>query len=99
MKGKDQQLLEEAYTKIVEEVSTEQEFSYYSGPTEDIMFLNDMEDVSNLKRKVQDGKHFKTAFVAFRKDAVNYGYPDQSGHEYYVFYTPQDFTHAALIPV
>jgi hypothetical protein len=97
MKTKDQQLLEEAYNSINE--SPEQEFSYYSGPAEDIMFLDDLQDVSNLKRKVQEGNHFKTAFVALKKDAVNYGYPDESGHEYYIFYTPQDFAHPALIPV
>jgi hypothetical protein len=97
MKSKDQQLLEEAYTKINE--SSDQEYSYYSGPAEDILFLDDMEDCSNLKRKMEEGKTFKTVFVASKADAVNYGYPDEGGHEYYVFYTPQDFTHAALIPV
>jgi len=98
MKSKDQQLLEEAYRTINE--SPEQEFSYYSGPVEDIIFLDDMVDGSNLKRKVQEGKRFKTAYVANRKDAVNYGYPDEAGHDYYVFYTPQeDFARPALIPV
>jgi hypothetical protein len=97
MKSKDQQLLEEAYTKINE--SEEQNFSYYSGPSEDIVFLDDL-DIDNLKRKVtQEGKHFKTAYVATREQAVNYGYPAEPGHEYYVFYDQQDFTAPALIPV
>ena len=77
----------------------EQDFSYYSGPAEDVMFLDDLKDASNLKRKVEGGKTFKTAFVASKTDAVNYGYPEQSGHQYYVFYTPQDFTRPALIPI
>jgi len=98
MKSKDQQLLEEAYTKTKINEEQEQEFSYYTGPAEDVMFLDDMEDVSNLKRRIQEGKRFKTAFVASRADAVNYGYPDQSGHEYYIFYAPQDFAQPALIP-
>jgi hypothetical protein len=96
MKSKDQQLLEEAYGKM-NVTSDDKEFSYYSGPAEDIMFLADM-DAPNLARKVQEGKQFKTAFVAHKKDAVNYGYPDGSGHDYYIFYSPQDFAHAALIP-
>ena len=96
MKTKDQQLLEEAYEKT-NVTSDDQEFSYYSGPAEDVMFLSDM-DASNLARKVEGGKRFKTAFVAYKKDAVNYGYPDVSGHDYYVFYSPQDFASAALIP-
>jgi hypothetical protein len=96
MKSKDQQLLEEAYEKM-NVTSDDKEFSYYSGPAEDIMFLADM-DAPNLARKVEEGKQFKTAFVAYKKDAVKYGgYPDVSGH-YYVFYSPQDFAHAALIP-
>ena len=97
MKSKDQTLLEEAYKSINE--SPEQDFSYYSGPAEDIIFLDDMQDASNLKRKVEEGKKFKTAFVAHKADAVNYGYPDQSGFKFYVFYTPQDFARPALIPV
>jgi hypothetical protein len=98
MKSKDQQLLEEAYKAINE--SPEQDFSYYSGPTEDIMFLDDMNDCSNLKRKMEEGKSFKTAYVAKREDAANFGYPSEAGHDYYVFYTPQeDFARPALIPV
>jgi hypothetical protein len=96
MKSKDQQLLEEAYTKINEQ--EEQGFSYYSGPSEDVMFLEDL-DVDNFKRKVQEGQHFKTAYVAHKADAVNYGYPDEGAHEFYVFYDKQDFAHPALIPV
>ena len=95
-KMKDPEVLEaldEAYE------SPEQDFSYYSGPAEDIIFLDDMEDASNLKRKVEEGKKFKTAFVASKADAVNYGYPDESGFKFYVFYTPQDFARPALIPV
>ena len=99
MKSKDQQLLEEAYKKtIVNEEHSDQEFSYYSGPAEDVMFLDDM-DPSNLKRKMEEGKTFKTAYVAKREDAATFGYKPEPGHEYYVFYTPQDFTHPALIPV
>jgi len=97
MKSKDQQLLEEAYSKINEEEN--QNFSYYSGPSEDVMFLADL-NVDELKRKVeQEGKQFKTAYVAYKKDAVNYGYPDEPGHEYYVFYDKQDFVQSALIPI
>ena len=96
MKSKDQQLLEEAYEKM-NVASDEQEFSYYSGPAEDVMFLKDL-DAPNLRRKVEEGKRFKTAFIASKKEAVNYGYPDVAGHDYYVFYSPQDFAHAALIP-
>lgn len=96
MKSKDQHLLEEAYKSVNE--NEEQNFSYYSGPAEDVMFLDDL-NVDNLKRKVtQEGKHFKTVFIATRKDAVNYGYPDEPGHEFYVFYDQQDFVHPALIP-
>lgn len=95
-KMKDPEVLEaldEAYE------SPEQDFSYYSGPAEDIMFLDDIKDVSNLKRKVEEGKKFKTAFVAHKADAVQNDYPERSGIEFYVFYTPQDFTRPALIPV
>ena len=97
MKTKDQLLLEEAYKAINE--SSEQDFSYYSGPSEDVMFLDDMDGVSNLKRKMEEGKAFKTAYVATREAAAGYGYKPEPGHEYYVFYTPQDFTRPALIPV
>lgn len=97
MKSKDQILLEEAYKTINE--SPEQNFSYYSGPAEDVMLIDNL-DVPNLKRKMtQEGKMFKTVYIASREDAVNYNYPDEQGHDYYVFYEAQDFTKPALIPV
>jgi hypothetical protein len=97
MKSRDQILLEEAYGKT--NTTTDQEFSYYSGPREDIMFVDDL-DSPNLKRKMlQEGKMFKTVHLAPRDEAVNYGYPDVKSHEFYVFYEPQDFTEPALIPV
>jgi hypothetical protein len=83
---------------LKEEDNEDQDFSYYTGPSNDVLFLDDL-DALTLKRKVEEGEQFKTVHVATRKDAVNYGYPDQSGHDFYIFYTKQDFTKPALIPV
>jgi len=82
---------------FLKEEENDQDFSYYVGRLNDVLFLDDL-DVPTLKRKVEEGEQFKTVHVATRKDAVNYGYPDQSGHEFYIFYTKQDFTRPALIP-
>jgi hypothetical protein len=98
MKSKDQQLLEEAYEKM-NVTSDDKEFSYYSGPEEDIMYIDDLNPAQLKRKMLQEDKRFKTVFVAYRKDAVNYGYPDVPSHAYYVFYTPQDFAHPALIPI
>jgi hypothetical protein len=95
MKSQFDQLFTEAYEKL--DVTSDQEFSYYTGPERDIMFVDDI-DVPNLKRMMGEGKMFKTVYLANRENAVNYGYPDVSGNKYYVFYTPQDFTQPALIP-
>jgi hypothetical protein len=120
MKSQDQILLEQAYERM--NVTSDQEFSYFSGRPEDVMFLEGL-DVPNLKRKVEGGNRFKTSHVAFKNEdsikrflnqtnldpslqkqiqakgtAVGNNYPDTSGHDYYVFDTPQDFTHIALIP-
>lgn len=82
---------------FLKEQDEDQNFSYYIGPSNDVLFLDDL-DVPTLKRKVEEGERFKTVHIATRKDAVNYGYPDQPGHEFYVFYEKQDFTRTALIP-
>lgn len=82
---------------LKEEENEDQDFSYYSGPEQDVLFVDDL-DVSTLKRKVEEGEQFKTVHIASRKDAVNYGYPDEVGHNFYVFYSKQDFTKPALIP-
>ena len=95
MKLQFDQLFTETYEKL--DVTSDMEFSYYTGPERDVMFLDSM-DVSNLERMMAEGKMFKTVYLARREDAVNYGYPDQSGSKFYVFYAPQDFTQAALIP-
>ena len=96
MKSRFDQLFNEAYEKL--DVTSDQEFSYYTGPERDIMFVDDI-DVSNLKRMMDEGKMFKTVYLARREDAVNYGYPNVSGIMYYVFYTAQDFAQPALIPL
>jgi hypothetical protein len=83
---------------LKEEENEDQDFSYYTGQEEEVMFLDNL-DTDTLKRRVEEGNSFKTVHVATRKDAVNYGYPDQSGHNFYIFYTKQDFTNPALIPV
>jgi len=75
----------------------EQDYSYYTGSDGDVLFLDDLH-VPTLKRKVEEGEQFKTVHVATRKDAVNYGYPNEAGHNFYVFYQKQDFTRPALIP-
>jgi len=121
MKSQDQILLEAAYERM--NVTSDKEFSYYSGKNEDVMFLEGL-DVPNLQRKVkEEGKRFKTVHIAFKneeakkrflnqsnldpslikqvetkKTAVDFGYPDAPGHDYYVFDSYQDFTHCALIP-
>jgi hypothetical protein len=97
MKLQFDQLFNEAYEKL--DVTSDREFRYYTGPERDIMFVDDM-DVSNLKRMMDEGKMFKTVYLARREDAVKKGdYPDVSGIMYYVFYTAQDFAQPALIPI
>jgi len=92
---KEDESLDQRHAQKMKE---EQNFSYYSGPVEDVMFIDDL-DASNLKRKILvEGKQFKTVHVARREDAVKYDYPNESGHVFYVFYEPQDFTKPALIP-
>jgi len=67
--SKDQQLLEEAYKSINE--NEKQNFSYYSGPAEDVMFLDDL-DVDNFKRKVtQEGKHLPSQRIADDLEAAH----------------------------
>jgi hypothetical protein len=87
---------QEICSKILKE-SSEQDFSYYTGSAQDVLFLDDL-DVPTLKRRVEEGEQFKTVHIATRREAVNYGYPNESGHQFYIFYQEQDFTKPGLIP-
>lgn len=99
MKNKDQILLENLYSSVLNEDENEdQDFSYFTGKDDEVLFLDDL-DVDTLKRHVEEGHQFKTVHAATRKSAVNYGYPDVAGHNFYIFYQKQDFTRPALIPV
>jgi hypothetical protein len=89
---------DELYKSFLKE--EDQNFSYYTGPSESVLFLDDLDSqVGKLKRMVENGENFKTAHVATREAAKNYNYPDEPGHHFYIFYTAQDFTKPALIPV
>ena len=78
----------------------EQNFSYYTGKEQDTIFIDDLEgNIGKLRSAVQSGQAFKTVHLATKEDAVNYGYPQAEGIKYYVFYSPEDFTRPALIPI
>jgi hypothetical protein len=90
---------DELYESFLKE-EEDQDFSYYTGPSESVLFLKDLESqIGRLRSMVENGENFKTVHVATREDAKGYGYPDEPGHEFYIFYAAQDFTKPALIPV
>ena len=94
-------LSEEVLNELAEDlsdVSSDDDFSYYTGPDESVIFLEDEMNVADLRRKMEEGEHYKTVYIATRRDAVNYGYPNESGHKFYVFYQKNDFAKPALIP-
>jgi hypothetical protein len=90
------------FNSLIQEVLKEEEqnFSYYTGKEQDIIFINDLEgNIGRLRNAIQHGQSFKTVHLALKEDAVNYGYPSVDSVRYYVFYSPEDFTNPALIPI
>ena len=78
----------------------EQNFSYYTGKEQDIIFVDDLErSIGKLRSAVLDGKAFKTVHLATKEKAMGYNYPKADGIKFYVFYSPEDFTRPALIPI
>ena len=93
--------LNENVNEIAEAVIGSSQGTLYKGDPEDVIFLDDFEPKSHIKKlrydTVSKKMVYQTAHLAYSADMPNAKSAEST--EWYVFDKPQKFTHPALVPI